>query len=105
MYGRANGSEAGFYIRKSTFTDGYNMAERIARMPHFYIRKSPFTDGYNMAERMARMPHFYTREHFYTKRESFHGRIFHGRAIGLKAGFKAGSYIRNESFYGQILYG
>ena len=47
--------------RKSPFTDGYNMAERMARMPHFYIyiRMSPFTDGYNMAERMARMPHFY----------------------------------------------
>ena len=45
------------------------------------------------------------RRTFYTKRESFHGRIFHGRAIGSKAGSKAGSYIRNESFYGQILYG
>ena len=40
----------------------------------------PFTDGYNMAERMAWMPHFLH------KRESFHGQVFPGRAIGSKAG-------------------
>ena len=98
-------TDIGFYMRMSPYY-GRTLYDRTNGLnAGFNIRKSPFTDGYNMAERMAWTPHFYTSKHFYTKRESFHGRIFHGRTIGLKAGSKAGSYIRNESFYGQLLYG
>ena len=56
LYGRANGLNAGFYIRKSPFMDGYYMAERMAQRPKLLHKKG-----------------------------SFYRRILHGRANGLEA--------------------
>ena len=56
LYGRANGLNAGFYIRKSPFMDGYYMAEQMTWRPKLLHKK-----------------------------ESFYGQILHGRANGSKA--------------------